>query len=322
MASNLHAREDRQLNDFLEHLRSERRVSGHTISNYRRDLLRLSGFCSAEGIGSWSDLRPQHARAYAARLHRDGLGGTSIQRMLSAGRSFYRYLLREGICHQNPIVGISAPKSGKRLPKTLSAEQTSRLVEIDGSEPIIVRDRAIMELLYSSGLRLAELVAVDVLDVDLKDEVVRVTGKGSKTRVVPVGRHAREAIRAWLAVRVPRQGEEALFVGYAGRRLGARAVQQRLRHWARVRQIGVAVHPHMLRHSFASHLLESSGDLRAVQELLGHASISTTQIYTHLDFQHLARVYDGAHPRARKKGVARTGPARASSGRSRDKAGC
>ncbi len=321
MASNLRVRENRQINQFLEHLRSERRMSGHTISNYRRDLLRLSGFCDAEGSGRWSDLKPQHARAYAARLHRDGLGGKSIQRMLSAGRSLYRYLLREGICHQNPIVGIAAPKSGKRLPKTLSVEQTARLVEIDGSKPIAVRDRAIMELLYSSGLRLAELVALDVLDVDLKDEVVRVTGKGSKTRVVPVGRHARDAIRAWLAERAPTQGGQALFVGHAGRRLGVRAVQQRLRHWARERQIRVAVHPHKLRHSVARHLLESSGDLRAVQELLGHANISTTQIYTHLDFQHLARVYDGAHPRARKKGAAGSRRERASTGRSRNKAG-
>jgi len=321
MAKHLRTPNSRQLDGFLEHMRSERRMSAHTINNYRRDLERLSVFCAAQAIDHWGKFKPQHARAFVARLHRDGLGGKSIQRMLSAARSLYRYLLREGIAQQNPLVGIVAPKSGKRLPKTLSADQSSRLMEIDGDQPLVVRDRAILELLYSSGLRLAELVSLDVPDVDLKDEVVRVTGKGAKTRVVPVGRCARDAIRRWLAARAPAPGEHALFVGRAGRRLGARSVQQRLRYWARRQQIGVPVNPHMLRHSFASHLLESSGDLRAVQELLGHANISTTQIYTHLDFQHLTRVYDSAHPRAHKKGGARVPDAHARTGGLGDKAG-
>ncbi len=292
-----------QIEGFLEHLRSERRLSPHTISGYTRDLQRLCIFCGNKPIGNLPALDGHHARAFVAYLHRAGLGGKSIQRALSASRSFFRYLLRSGVVPNNPFTGVAAPKSGKRLPKSLSVDQTARLLAVNAGEPMGVRDRAIMELLYSSGLRLAELVSLDVADVDLGDEVVRVTGKGAKTRVVPVGRFARDAVRLWLATRAVAAplGEQALFIGRNGRRLGARSVQLRVRYWARRQQLGAPVHPHMLRHSFASHLLESSGDLRAVQELLGHAHISTTQIYTHLDFQHLTRVYDDAHPRARRK---------------------
>ncbi len=302
MAKQAHTRNLLRFDGFLEHLRSERRMSAHTIDSYRRDLGRLATFCGSQGISNWSDLVPQQARTYVARLHRDGLSGSSIRRMLSAGRSLYRYLVRENLARNNPFVGLAAPKSSKRLPKTLSTDQATRLMQVMDDGFLALRDRAMLELLYSSGLRLAELVSLDLPDVDLQDEVVRVTGKGAKTRVVPVGRYAREALRIWLGARAKTvvSGELALFIGRNGRRLGARSVQLRLRFWARQLQIGMAVNPHMLRHSFASHLLESSGDLRAIQELLGHANISTTQIYTHLDFQHLARIYDAAHPRAHR----------------------
>ncbi len=291
---------------FIEHLRSERRLSPHTTAGYGRDLERLCAFCASEGIASWQAFTARHARAYVSHLHRAGLDGRSIRRGLSAARTFYRFLLRKGVVPGNVFVGVTAPKSRKRLPKSLSVDQAARLVQVDGNESIVLRDRAILELLYSSGLRLAELLSLDVTDVDLDESVVQVTGKGRKTRIVPVGRFAVDAIRRWLAQRaaeVP-PGERALFTGRGGRRLGPRAVQLRLRYWALRQQLGTPVHPHMLRHSFASHLLESSGDLRAVQELLGHEHISTTQIYTHLDFQHLAQVYDTAHPRARRSGGA------------------
>lgn len=292
-----------EVNRFLQYLRTERRMSPHTITNYQRDLLRLNEFCARQQIGDWRAFDVHQARAYVAALRRSGLSGRSIQRFLSSARSFYRYLLREKLVTHNPLVGVTAPRSPKRLPKMLSAEQTGALVGIDATDPLSLRDLAILELFYSSGLRLAELVGLNLDAIDLDDATVRVTGKGAKTRVLPVGRFARAALKRWLAVRAQfaAPGEPGLFVGRNGARLGARAVQLRLRHWARRQGIDVPVHPHMLRHSFASHLLESSGDLRAVQELLGHADISTTQIYTHLDFQHLAKVYDLAHPRARRK---------------------
>jgi integrase/recombinase XerC len=219
-------------------------------------------------------------------------------------RTFYEFLLREGVVRSNPANEIRAPKAPRRLPSTLDADQMGRLLEIDGNESLSIRDRAIMELLYSSGLRLAELVGLDLPNLDLRDRTVRVLGKGSKTRIVPVGRKAVESLGAWLKERsgIARPDEAALFVGRNGRRLGPRAIQARVAGWARRQGLGVHVHPHLFRHSFASHLLESSGELRGVQELLGHADISTTQIYTHLDFQHLARIYDASHPRARRKG--------------------
>jgi integrase/recombinase XerC len=288
---------------FLDHLRDQLRFSEHTIAGYRHDLERFSGFCESHGISSWQAFDPSQARAFVAMLHRRGAAGRSIQRCLSAARTFYRYLLREGVVSRNPFAGVPAPKAKKTLPKTLTAEQASHLVAIGGDNPLAVRDRALLELLYSSGLRVGEVVALDLAHLDLKAGMVRVSGKGAKTRVLPVGRQARQALSQWLAVRsqLVRRDEMALFTSREGGRLSARAVQLRVRRWARHRGLGVPVHPHMLRHSFASHLLESSGDLRAVQELLGHADISTTQIYTHLDFQHVARVYDKAHPRARRQ---------------------
>lgn len=288
---------------FLDHLRDERRLSPHTLINYARDLHCLDGFCESKGVANWSELTPTHARHFASSLHRRGLSGKSLQRSLSAARTFYRYLLREGLAKRNPLSGVSAPKSGRRLPKTLTTDEAARFVGFDACGPLAVRDRAMLELLYSSGLRLSELTSLNLRDLDLTDSMVRVVGKGSKVRLVPIGREAREALKGWLTARreITSPDETAVFVGRNGHRLSGRSVQLRLKHWARQRGLSQPVNPHMLRHSFATHLLESSQDLRAVQELLGHANISTTQVYTHLDFQHLARVYDQAHPRAHKR---------------------
>jgi integrase/recombinase XerC len=308
---------------FRRYLSSERRLSRHTDEGYARDLSALVRFCDRFRIGDWSRLDSQHVRTFAAHSHASGLSARSVQRRLSAVRSFYAFLLREAPAAAaaraagrkqtrarhaeritgNPALEVRAPKASRRLPHTLDADQMGRLLEIRGGDALSVRDRALMELLYSSGLRLAELVGLDVTSLDLKDRLVRVLGKGSKARIVPVGRHAAEALQRWLKERaaLARSGESALFVGRGGVRLGARAVQTRVAYWARRQGLGVPVHPHLFRHSFASHLLESSGELRGVQELLGHADISTTQVYTHLDFQHLARIYDATHPRARRK---------------------
>ena len=302
---------------FRRYLKSERRLSAHTDSSYARDLRALVKFCDRCGISDWSRLDSQHVRTFAAHSHAGGLGARSIQRRLSAVRSFFAFLLREAPSAAaatrarrrapritgNPALEVRAPKAARRLPQTLDADQMARLLQIPAGDALSARDRALMELLYSSGLRLAELVGLDVTSLDLKDRVVRVLGKGSKARIVPVGRLAVQALRDWLKERgaLARSAETALFVGRSGERLGARAVQLRVAYWAKRQGLGVPVHPHLFRHSFASHLLESSGELRGVQELLGHADISTTQIYTHLDFQHLARIYDATHPRARRK---------------------
>ncbi|HYL03630.1 MAG TPA: tyrosine recombinase XerC [Steroidobacteraceae bacterium] len=302
---------------FRRYLSSEQRLSAHTDAGYARDLAALVRYCDRLGLTDWSALDSQHIRAFAAHSHAAGLAPRSIQRRLSAVRSFYRFLEREHAAAgtpsgrrrgarsaPNPALEVRAPKAARRLPQTLDADQMARLLEIPGDEALSARDRALMELLYSSGLRLAELVGLDVGHLDLPDRTVRVLGKGRKTRIVPVGRHALAALRAWLKERAAfaRPQEPALFVSRSGGRLGPRAVQARVDYWARRQGLSQHVHPHLFRHSFASHLLESGGELRGVQELLGHADISTTQIYTHLDFQHLARIYDAAHPRARRKG--------------------
>lgn len=291
------------LERFFTYLYNERRLSSHTLSNYRRDLQQLQGFCTENHIQSWNDLDSFAVRRYVAWRHRKGLSGRSLQRELSAIRSFYNFLLRERVVGSNPAVGVPAPKAEKRLPRALDVDQTSHLLAIEDDSPLALRDKAIMELIYSSGLRLAELVSLDTDSIDTADGTVRVTGKGGKTRVVPVGRQALKAVAEWLKVRgqLATLEEKALFVSKKGRRIAARSVQQRLKEWSLKQGLNSHLHPHMLRHSFASHILESSGDLRAVQELLGHADIATTQIYTHLDFQHLAKVYDQAHPRARKR---------------------
>lgn len=290
---------------FLSGLKTERRLSPHTLAAYRRDLDALLDFCRREGLASLGAVDSYHVRRFAAESHRRGLGARSIARRLSAVRSFFAYLVRAGEAPSNPAVHVQAPKPSRRLPKTLDTDQVASLLTLDGGDgdALVVRDRAVLELFYSSGLRLAELVALDLGDVDLADRTVRVTGKGSKSRVVPVGRHAVRALEAWLAMRSThaRAGERALFVSRRGERLAPRSIQARVAYWAKRQGAPVRLHPHMLRHSFASHMLESSGDLRAVQELLGHSSLSTTQVYTHLDFQHLAHIYDRAHPRARRR---------------------
>ncbi|MFV1996659.1 MAG: tyrosine recombinase XerC [Acidiferrobacterales bacterium] len=293
-----------QLADYLNYLARGRRLSPHTTQSYQRDLVRLSEFCDRHSIQNWGELDVAKARRFVAETHRGGSSGSSIRRYLSAARSFFRYLLRQSQVSSNPFVGIPAPKVAQRLPKVLSVEQAEIMVSIQNRDSkLAIRDCAILELMYSSGLRLSELVGLDVDNIDFHDGLVRVTGKGAKTRVVPVGSKARGALQVWLDVRRQwlKDSETALFVSQQGRRLGPRAIQKRLEYWAKRQLPGTPVHPHMLRHSFASHLLESSADLRAVQELLGHSDISTTQIYTHVDFQQLARVYDAAHPRARRK---------------------
>lgn len=288
---------------FRRHLASERRLSAHTDVSYARDLAALVKYCDRHGIPDWPALDSQHVRVFAAHSHAQGLAPRSVQRRLSAVRSFCNYLLRERALRGNPAHEVRAPKAARRLPHTLDADQMAKLLEARPEEDLLVRDHALMELLYSSGLRLAELVGLDLPDLDLRDRTVRVLGKGKKSRIVPVGKKAVQALGRWLALRAARvkPAEAAVFVGINGRRLGARAVQRRIAAWARRLKLGVPVHPHLFRHSFASHLLESSGELRGVQELLGHADVSTTQIYTHLDFQHLARIYDRTHPRARRK---------------------
>jgi integrase/recombinase XerC len=288
---------------FVRHLSHERRLSEHTCKNYQRDLNQLAGWCDEQGVPAWPDLDDEHIRAYAATSFRRGLASKSIQRQLSAARTFFRFLLREGEVKVNPVQSVSAPKSGKRLPENLDADRMARLLDIPGDGPLVARDRAILELLYSSGLRLAELTGLNIGDVDLGDGTVAVTGKGNKDRIIPVGRFAKDACRNWLRERgsLVKGDENAFFLSQRGTRLSARSVQARVDHWAKHQGIDTRVYPHLFRHSFATHLLESSHDLRGVQELLGHANISTTQVYTHLDFQHLAQIYDETHPRARLK---------------------
>jgi len=278
-------------------------LSEHTRKSYQRDLMVLLEFVNAQEVHQWNELDGRQIRSFVAWRHRQGIGGRSLQRNLSATRAFYRYLIGEGIAQHNPAEGVQAPKSPKKLPKLLDVDQAARLLEIDDKDPLAIRDRAILELMYSSGLRLSELVMLDMVSLDLADAVVTVVGKGNKTRAIPVGKQAKKAIKQWLNIRdnMANNEELAMFVSQRGNRISRRSIQQRLKQWAMKQGITSHVNPHMLRHSFASHLLESSGDLRAVQELLGHADISTTQVYTHLDFQHLANVYDDAHPRAHKK---------------------
>jgi integrase/recombinase XerC len=293
---------------FLSHLTHERRMSGHTVAAYRHDLNTLAQFGAKRAVAAWGSLDHSQMRTFAAAQHGAGLSPRSIQRRLSAARTFYEYLMREGHCARNPALDVRAPKTKKRLPATLDADQMGRLLAFRVDDAMSARDKAIMELFYSSGLRLAELAGLTPAAIDLKDRTVRVLGKGSKTRIVPIGRFGVDALKRWLKERVAwvksgvhAPGVAALFVGKSGRALSVRAVQLRVAAWGRRQGLGIHVHPHMFRHSFATHLLESSGDLRGVQELLGHADIGTTQVYTHLDFQHLATVYDAAHPRARRR---------------------
>jgi integrase/recombinase XerC len=289
---------------FLDHLAFERRLAALTVKDYRQDLVALADWCERHEIADWRGLDAATLTRFLADEHRRGLAATTLARRLAAVRAFARWGLKLGVFERDPTLGVRAPKPGRRLPATLDVDETTRLIEANTDDsPLGRRDRALMELLYSSGLRLAEIAALDLTDLDLAEGQVRVTGKGSKTRIVPVGKAAREALRAWLKARLAlaAPGETAVFVSRRGTRLARRSIEARVDHWGKLSGLDRRIHPHLLRHAFATHMLESSGDLRAVQELLGHASISTTQVYTHLDFQHLARTYDDAHPRAHRK---------------------
>ena len=292
------------LDNFLNQLRFEKRASDHTVSNYQRDLVRLSTYCKEKQILNWTDIKQNDIRAHIAARHRKGLGSKSLQRELSAIRSFYAFLLKNSLAESNPAQHIKAPKQARSLPKTLDVDQVNGLLDAGANSPLEIRDVAMFELFYSSGLRLSELSALDIADLDLTDHSLLVrSGKGGKSRILPIGGKAVTAINKWLQERAKMTAADntALFVATKGQRLGQRSIELRLSLWCKKKGLDQHIHPHMLRHSFASHLLESSQDLRAVQELLGHSNISTTQIYTHLDFQHLAEIYDKAHPRARKK---------------------
>ena len=288
------------LGAYLDHLAHERRLARNTLESYERDIESLLECADGKALDA---LQVHDIRRFVAQLHGKGLNPRSIARMLSAWRGFYRYLARDHAYGDNPCLGIRAPRTAKRLPHALSPDEANRLLDLDADGVLAVRDKAMFELFYSSGLRLSELTGLAPSDVNHAEGTVRVTGKGSKTRIVPVGSLALKALGEWLQSRasIPGHDPAALFVNRTGKRLGPRSVQQRLKRLAIKQGLSANVHPHVLRHSFASHVLQSSSDLRAVQEMLGHASISTTQVYTHLDFQHLAKVYDAAHPRAKKK---------------------
>ena len=291
-----------QLTAYIDYLQAERQVSAHTLSAYRSDLLKVLEFAEQQQLSTWPDLQVAHLRQLVAVLHQTGLSGRSIARLLSAVRGLYAYLLREGLCRHDPAAGIRPPKGPRKLPKVLDVDRAQQLLDSPVADDFSAcRDHAILELLYSSGLRLSELVGLNLADIDLLQGLVLVLGKGNKQRMLPVGSKAVAAVQDWLVVREQANPvDQALFIGVRGRRMSPQLVRERVRQ-AGARDLGQHLHPHMLRHSFASHMLESSHDLRAVQELLGHADISTTQIYTHLDFQHLAQVYDQAHPRAKRK---------------------
>jgi integrase/recombinase XerC len=290
------------LADYLRHLRDERRLSHHTIDAYRRDLAAFTDYLERNTL-DLATLNSYDVRQFAAECHRKGSSPRSIARRLSAVRRFLGYLVVLELISANPAVSVQAPKAPRRLPETMDADQVASLLALEGDDTFSVRDRAMLELLYSSGLRLSELVGLDIADLDLNDKTARVTGKGDKTRIVPVGRVAITALRTWLLQRanLAADSETALFVSKRGTRLAGRTVQARLRLWAKRHGGGLKLHPHKLRHSFATHLLESSGNLRAVQELLFFNDTATTEIYTHLDFQHLAHIYDASHPRARRR---------------------
>lgn len=289
------------INDYLQELRVAKRYSPHTVSNYQRDLKVFAAEAVKRGIKCWDDVTTRDIRAIVAEQHLAGISGRSLARKLSALRGLYSFLMKLDQSDVNPAADVLAPKDKQALPTTLDAEEISRLLKENLKDPMVSRDLAMFELMYSSGLRLSELVSIDLVDLDLHMGEIRVTGKGGKTRVLPVGSHAVEAVNKWLEFRrtLPGAGEKAVFISARGKRIAPRTVQMRLKKLAESQGLTRNCYPHMLRHSFASHLLESSGNLRAVQELLGHADISTTQVYAHLDFQHLASVYDKAHPRAR-----------------------
>ncbi len=289
------------LTDYFQYLEFEKRVSEHTLKNYQRDIFHLISHCSAQALKNWQDIQPIDIRNHIANRHRKGIGSKSLQRELSAIRSFYNYLLKKKQFKNNPARQIRAPKQERKLPKVLDVDQMSGMLDSEPDSFLEIRDIAMFEVFYSSGLRLSELAALNVEDIDLSENELHILhGKGGKQRNLPIGSKAVTALKKWLNYR-PLTAEPAIFTSNKGKRLGQRSIQLRLDRWCKKIGLPEHVHPHMLRHSFASHLLESSHDIRAVQEFLGHSNISTTQIYTHLDFQHLADVYDNAHPRAKKK---------------------
>jgi len=291
-----------QLLDFIQQLKVERRASEHTVKSYQRDLRRLSEFCNDQSISVWTELKHEDVLKHIATRHRNGIGSATLQRELSAMRSFYLFLMKSSLAAENPAQHVKAPKQARKLPKTMDVDQISGLLDAGANSVLEIRDVAMFELFYSSGLRLSELSALDLVDIDLQDKQLNVQkGKGGKSRRLPIGSKAITALQQWLNVRPSKSAEEiAVFTSAKGTRLGNRSIQLRLKQWCIKKGVPESVSPHMLRHSFATHLLEASQDLRGVQELLGHENISTTQIYTHLDFQHLAEVYDQAHPRAKK----------------------
>lgn len=287
---------------FLQHLHAERQLSVHTQKNYLQHLSQFADLLVQRNVTQWQQVDAKTVRLLVAQLHKQGVSPASLATKLSALRSFYEYCLRQGVVKVNPAKGVSPPKQGRPLPKNLDVDEMLSLLDLDLTDPLVVRDKAIMELMYSSGLRLAELVNLDLSSIKLDERQVRVIGKGNKERMLPLGRQAVDSLKAWLKVRPEFvQGDEpALFLSKLKRRISVRSVQSRMEQWGLKQNVASHVHPHKLRHSFATHMLESSGDLRAVQELLGHANIATTQVYTHLDFQHLAKVYDDAHPRSKR----------------------
>lgn len=293
-----------QCEKFFQYLQSERQYSDHTLKNYRRDIQSFLVFCQQQTIDNFSSLDSAHIRQFIAGRHRQGLGGRSLQRVLSSLRSLFHFLNKQRLLVNNPAKGVRAPKSPRKLPEVMTVDELDQLLMMNGDDVLLVRDKAIMELMYGCGLRLSELVTLDIKNVERKQQILNVTGKGNKQRQLPFGRKASEALESWLKIRsqLANLEETAVFVSKRGTRLKQSSIQQRLKKWAIKQGLDSDLYPHKLRHSFASHILESSGDLRAVQELLGHENLSTTQIYTHLDFQHLAKVYDEAHPRARKRG--------------------
>jgi len=299
----MHADALQSLAEFIQQLKDQNNASKHTLSSYERDLQRLLEYCNLKKIEIWSALQTHDVRAHIANRHRQGLSSKSLQRELSAIRSFFQFLLKKQLATLNPAQYVKAPKQARRLPKTLDVDQVAGLLDAGAHSVLEIRDLAMFELFYSSGLRLSELAGLDVSDLDLDNQSLKVRhGKGNKDRYLPIGSKAITAISNWLSHRpLTTDSQPALFISQKGSRLGQRNIELRLNKWCQQKGIAEHIHPHMLRHSFASHLLESSQDLRAVQELLGHSNISTTQIYTHLDFQHLAEIYDQSHPRAKKK---------------------
>ncbi|MDH2997073.1 tyrosine recombinase XerC [Pasteurellaceae bacterium LFhippo2] len=287
---------------YWDFLRIEKQASPHTLSNYQRQLKAVTEMLTQAGVVSWQDIDASTVRWILSQSHKQGLSAKSIGLRLVALRQFLDFLVKQGKLTVNPTIGIKSPKASKHLPKNIDAEQVAQLLNIESNQPLDLRDIAMMELMYSSGLRLSELQGLDLGDMDLNSCEVKILGKGNKERIVPIGSKALQAMHNWLAVRTEfKPQDNAVFLNQRGGRLSHRSIQLAMKKWGQKQQLETHLHPHKLRHSFATHMLEASADLRAVQELLGHSSLSTTQIYTHLDFQHLAKIYDSAHPRARRK---------------------